>query len=137
MVSGAPVASVQPGTLDAAARAAYASAFAARCDTTGGLSSMEAALTGAQLFDVVVMGVTVARYALKQYHRAHGVEAYVVAAAGSLPGVDLIQTIEPEIVQRCQGADRLKLSTRRPGMVKKMMRQGWVIDSYVLGKKIK
>lgn len=137
MVSGAPVAIVQPGVLDDAACAAYAPAFAARCDTTGGLGSMAGALVGAQLFDVVVMGVTVARYAIRQFDRPNGVEAYVVAAVGSLPGVDLIQALEPEIVQRCQGADRLKFSTRRRGLIKKMVRQGWVIDSYVLGKKIK
>lgn len=137
MVSGTPVASVQPGLLDDAARAAYAPAFAARCDTTGGLGSMEAALTGAHLFDVVVMGATVARYAIKQIQRAHGVEAYIVAAVGNLPGHDLVRTLEPEIVERCKAVDRLKLSTRRPGLVKKMIRQGWVVDSYVLGKKIK
>lgn len=98
---------------------------------------MDAALAGAALFDVVVMGVTVARYAIKEFQRPHGVEAYVIAAAGSLPGVDLIRTLEPHIVQHCQAADRLKFSTRRRGLIKKMIRQGWVIDSYVLGKKIK
>jgi len=131
------IATIRAGQLDDAARAAYAAAFSARCDTTGGLGTMEAALTGAALFDVVVMGAVVARYAIKQFQRPHGVEAYVMAAAGGLPGVDLIQTLEPHIAQHCQAADRMKFSTRRRGLVKKMLRQGWVIDSYVLGKKIK
>lgn len=128
---------IRAGQLDDAARAAYAAAFSARCDTTGGLGTMDAALAGAALFEVVVMGAVVARYAIKEFQRPHGVEAYVMAAAGGLPGVDLIRTMEPHIAQHCQGADRMKFSTRRRGLIKKMMRQGWVIDSYVLGKKIK
>lgn len=128
---------IRAGQLDAAARAAYAAAFSARCDTTGGLGTMDAALAGAALFEVVVMGAVVARYAIKEFQRPHGVEAYVMAAAGGLPGVDLIRTLEPTIALHCQAADRMKFATRRRGLVKKMVRQGWVIDSYVLGKKIK
>ena len=127
---------VQPGRLDDAARAAYAKAFDARRDTTGGLGGIDSALEDALLFEVVLEGQVVARYALKRMQRAHGVEVFVVAAAGGLPGACMVQTMEPYIAQQCQGADRLTINTRRRGLVKKMLRQGWTLDSYVMRKKL-
>lgn len=127
---------VRTGLLDDAARAAYAKAFDERRDTTGGLGGMESALIGAELFEVVLAGQVVARYALKTMHRAHGSEVFIVAAAGGLPGVDLVEGMVPYIAQQCQGADRLTINTRRRGLVKKLARQGWTLDSYVMRKKI-
>lgn len=128
---------VQPGRLDDAARLAYAKAFDSRRDTTGGLGSMNSCFTDAEMFDVVHDGVTIARYALKTVRRENGVEVFVVAAAGHLAGVDLVAALGPYIEQQCAGADRLTINTRRRGLVKKMMRQGWTLDSFVMRKKIK
>lgn len=124
--------------LDDAARAAYAPAFAGRCDTTGGLGSLDAALAGASLFDVVVAGVTVARYALKPMQRANGTEIFVVAAAGGMPGADLVASVLPYVERQCSesGAARATVNTKRRGLVKKLIAQGWHIDGYVLRKKI-
>lgn len=130
------LAAIVPGRLDAEARAAYARAFDARTDTTGGLGSLEAALDGADLFEVVVAGATVARYALKALQRANGREVFVVAAAGGVPGVDLVASVLPYIEHQCADADRITVNTRRRGLVKKLAREGWTIDSYVLRKKL-
>lgn len=130
------VATIEPGQLDDAALAAYAKAFDARRDTTGGLGDMAACLQRAQLFDVKVGGATVGRYALQQVERAKGVEVFMVAAAGSVPGVDLIEALEPFVVRQCERADRLTINTRRRGLVKKLLSRGWTLDSYVMRKKL-
>ncbi|MES2367200.1 MAG: hypothetical protein V4563_15085 [Pseudomonadota bacterium] len=130
------IAHIVPGVLDDAARRAYAKAFDAKRDTTGGLGDMEQCLETAMLFDVVVGGEVVARYALRQVARAKGVEVFVVAAAGGLKGVDLVAAIGPYIERQCATADRLTINTRRPGLVRKMQAQGWTLDSYVMRKKL-
>lgn len=141
MVAGAApqggVAAIVPGRLDDEARAAYRRAFDERRDTTGGLGDMETCLQQASLFDVVIGGVTVGRYALKPVQRAHGVEVYIVAAAGAAAGVALIETVLPYVETQCPNADRLTVNTRRRGLVKKLAAQGWTLDSYVLRKKIR
>lgn len=129
---------IRAGTLDDAARAAYAVAYSARCDTGGGLGSMDAGMQGAQLFEVVVSGAVVARYALRLEQHANGVELVVVAAAGGASGVDLTASIVPTIETqgRQAGAHRVTLRTRRPGLVRKLKKQGWVLDAYCMGKNI-
>lgn len=131
------LAAIVPGQLDDAARAAYRRAFDARRDTTGGLGSLESCLSSASLFDVVVGGVIVGRYALKPIQRTNGVEVFIVAAAGSLAGVDMVATVAPYVETQCPDADCLTVNTRRRGLVKKLAAQGWTLDSYVLRKKIK
>lgn len=131
------IAEVRSGRFDDEARRAYAKAFDARRDTTGGLGSIDACMDGAELFDIVHGGVVVARYALKTMHRVHGCEVFIVAAAGALFGVDLVGAIAPYIEQQCAGADRLTINTRRRGLVKKLTRQGWTLDSFVMRKKLK
>jgi hypothetical protein len=137
MGADAQVATVERGELDAAALAAYARAFDERRDTTGGLGDMEACLRGAMLFDVKVQGRVVARYALRQVQRDKGVEVFIVAAAGGMQGVDMVQAVEPHIARQCEQADRLTINTRRRGLVKKLTKQGWTLDSYVMRKKLK
>jgi len=129
---------IRGGVLDEAARAAYAAAYSARCDTAGGLGSMDAGMRDAQLFEVVVSGVVVARYALRVEQHANGVELVVVAAAGGASGVDLTASILPTIEKQGHqaGAHRVTLRTRRPGLVRKLRKQGWVLDAYCMGKTI-
>lgn len=98
---------------------------------------MESALAACSLFDVSVCGVIVARYALKTIDRAAGSEMYVVAAAGAVPGADLVAGILPFIETQCTSVDCLTVNTRRRGLVKKLQRQGWTLDAYVMRKKIK
>ncbi len=136
MDSQQEVAVIRPGVLDDAARAAYAKAFDEKRDTTGGLGNMEHCLADAVLFDVVVGGDVVGRYALKQMNRACGVEVFIVAAAGRLKGVGLIEGVLPHIMWQCATADRLTINTRRRGLVKKLTAQGWTLDSYVMRKKM-
>jgi hypothetical protein len=127
---------IEPGQLDADALDAYRKAFDARRDTTGGLGDMVACLTRSQLFDVKLGDQVVARYALQQVDRAKGVEVFITAAAGSLPGVDLVDAVTPYIASQCATADRLTINTRRKGLVKKLLGQGWTLDSYVMRKKL-
>ena len=128
---------IREGVLDDAARAAYAAAYRPDRETAGGLGSMDEAMRGAQLFEVVVAGVVVARYALRQDHYENGSEIVIVAAAGGLPGVDLVASLVPTIERQGAIADRMTMRTRRPGLVRKMKKQGWVLDAYCMGKTIK
>ena len=128
---------IREGVLDDAARAAYAAAYRPDRETAGGLGSMDEAMRGAQLFEVVVAGVVVARYALRQDHYENGSEIVIVAAAGGLPGVDLVASLVPTIERQGAIADRMTMRTRRPGLVRKMKKQGWVLDAYCMGKNLK
>lgn len=132
----AQVATVTAGQLDDAARAAYAKAFDARRDTTGGLGDMDACLASAQLFEVKLDGRVVARYALEQVNQPKGVEVFIVGAAGNLPGVDLVEALVPYIAQQCAGVDCLTINTRRKGLVRKLEKQGWELSAYVMRKKL-
>lgn len=122
--------------LDDQARQAYQVVFDAKRDTTGGLGTMETELAGAQFFEVVVNGETVARYALQSVTRAAGVEVFIVGAAGNIKGADLTFSVLPHIEKQCAAADRLTVNTRRRGLVKKLLGQGWTLDSFVLRKKL-
>ncbi|WP_300758480.1 hypothetical protein [Janthinobacterium sp.] len=130
---------IRAGVLDDAARAAYASAYRPDRETGGGLGSMDTAMAGAQLFEVVVAGAVVARYALRLDRHENGVEMVVVAAAGGVSGVDLTASVVPTIETQGKGAgaDRVTLRTRRAGLVRKLKKQGWVLDAYCMGKTIK
>jgi hypothetical protein len=132
------IATIGPGQLDEAARAAYAKAFDARRDTTSGLANMDSCLGRGQLFDVKVDGKIVARYALQFVDCDNGGEVWVTAAAGNLPGVDLVANLAPYIASQAAqaGAKALTINTRRRGLVKKLERDGWTLDAYVMRKKI-
>lgn len=97
MVPPETVGVIRAGLLDDAARAAYAAAYRPDRETGGGLGSMDAAMRGAELFEVVVAGAVVARYALRMDQHDNGREIVVVAATGSLPGVDLVASVLPNI----------------------------------------
>lgn len=128
---------IRPGVLDDAARAAYAAAYTASRDTSGGLGSMADGLAGAALFEVVLNGETVGRYALRMREWANGHELAIVAAAGTLPGFDLVATVLPFVETQGRGADRVTVRTRRRGLVRKLQKQGWSLDAYCMGKSLK
>ena len=128
---------IRPGVLDDAARAAYAAAYTASRDTSGGLGSMDAGLSGASLFDVVLAGEIVCRYALSIEQHENGAELVIVAAAGGVRGVDLVASVLPHIETQGPGAKRVTLTTRRRGLVRKLLKQGWVLDAYSMGKNLR
>jgi hypothetical protein len=131
------VAEVRRGSLDDATRHAYAKLLEPKYDTTGGLGTLESCLAGAELFEVVHQGETVTRYALKTVDRANGAEVYIAAAVGGLAGVDLVESIVPVIEQQCAFADCLTINTKRRGLIKKLLKQGWTMECAVLRKKLK
>lgn len=138
MVPDAPplIATIEPGRLDEAALIAYEKAFDERRDTTGGLGDMRACLSRSQLFEVKLGGKVVARYALEQVQADKGVEVWVTALAGNVPGVDLVSALAPYIERQCARADCLTMQTRRRGLVKKLEREGWEMSAYIMRKKL-
>lgn len=126
---------VRRGALDAEALSAFRVAM--RHDTTGGLQSLSEVLAGAEITEVLEGDQVVLRYALRAVARANGSEVFVVAAAGSVPGVDLTQGFLPVIEAQAKGADALTIHTRRPGMVEKLKRAGWHCDGYIMRKKMR
>lgn len=122
---------VRPGALDDAAREHYARAL--EFDTSGGLCSLDEFLAGAALFDVLHAGEVVARYALKFDRHAHGVEAVIVAAVGSMPGHDLTASMLPFIECQVAGVRALKVETVRKGLARKLIARGWSLH-YVARK---
>jgi hypothetical protein len=59
---------------------------------------------------------------------------FVLAAAGRLPGVDLTAQIMP-VIERLPGADVVRLQTARPGLVRKLERQGFRSTVVIMEKR--
>lgn len=109
----------------------------ARLDTTGGLASLEEVTAGAECFRVLdADGAPVLHYALAENPHARGSEVVIVAAAGSMTGVDLVRTVLPYIERQASGAAAVCVHTRRRGLVAKMAAQGYQIDGFILRKKL-
>lgn len=68
--------------------------------------------------------------------RIDGDEGVIVAAAGAVPGVDLVADVVPEIEGMFRGVRRIRIHTSRPGMVKKLARQGYGAAEVVLFKEL-
>jgi hypothetical protein len=105
-------------------------------DTCGGLCSLEEIVQGAVLFEGELRGEIVGRYALTIMQHVHGVEAVIVAAAGHAPGEDLTAHGLADALSRVN-VDSLMVHTRRLSLVRKLARQGFTCDAFVLRKKLK
>ena len=66
--------------------------------------------------------------------RIDGHEGVIVSAAGRA-AVDLTAIVLPELEARFIGVDSMRIHTARPGMVKKLQRQGYQFAEVVLRKK--
>ncbi|MFO0255644.1 MAG: hypothetical protein ACK52V_16155 [Betaproteobacteria bacterium] len=64
---------------------------------------------------------------------------YIIAAGGSVPGVDLTAVMLMDMEQRAAmlGADFISLQTRREGLVRKLSRQGFAVHGVILRKLMK
>jgi hypothetical protein len=103
-------------------------------DTSGGTEAVEDWLH-CRLYEVRCGAEVVARFALETVPRSRGVEGVIVAAAGGLPGADLVADVLPLIeCEFPQEVTTMRVHTVRPGLVKKMKRQGWQVAAYVLRK---
>lgn len=110
-------------------------AAAVKHDATGGTQNAADLAADAFLFKVVTEeGAIVAAYSMRIHqHEKHSV-AWVVAAGGRLPGVDLLATVVPVIKRQARecGASQVALITRRQGMVKRMKKQGFAVTGVVM-----
>ena len=57
-------------------------------------------------------------------------------AAGGAPGVDLTKAIVPVIERQAAGALQVAITTRRRGLVKKLVKQGYVVSGVTLRKRL-
>jgi len=114
-----------------------ARAFGPRTDTTGGLLTMAEACQGAECFMVEGEGGKImAAYAVSVSQHSGGRVAWVCAAGSVARGPDLTASILPVIEQQAAGAEQVAITTRRRGLVKKLVRQGYEITGITLRKRI-
>lgn len=120
---------IVPGTIDAAALNLLA------WELQHGVSSPAAMLERSQIFHVLIEGQHVLTYGV-EIDQGEKTVAWVTLAVGSLPGFDLTAGILPLIEKQLAGADVIAVRTMRPGLVKKLAKQGYA-TSYTLTKDLK
>lgn len=89
---------------------------------------------GARLFEVIAESGRVGFYLLRVDRTANGAEGVIVAAAGGLGGVDLVELILPAIEKQFIGCGVVRIHTARPGLAKKLSRVGYTSGEIVLRK---
>lgn len=108
-----------------------------RFDTSGGLLTLAEVLSGSMLCEVRDGDQPVMWFAVKSNQHATSNEAEVVAAAGAAT-FDLTRNVLPWIESAVSGqADALTIYTRRPGMRRKLERQGYRLDAFVMRKTLR
>jgi hypothetical protein len=80
---------------------------------------------GAQLFHICAGAAVVVALVLRVDHTATGSEGVIVAASGGLAGVDLVASCMPAIEAQFSGVSRYRIHTARPGLVRKLAKQGY------------
>ena len=88
----------------------------------------------AKLFLVHADGVVSGACVLRIDQRSDGPEGVIVAAAGNVPGVDLIATLLEKIENLFIGCVSIRAHTARPGLVRKLSRYGYEPREFVLGR---
>lgn len=84
------------------------------------------------LFIARLSGVAVLAYVLT----VEGTEGVVTVAAGNVPGVDLTAVVLPEIEKKFIGCESIRIHTARPGLAKKLAKQGYAARQIILVKKL-
>ena len=117
----------------------FAEAIAAEAenlDTSGGLASLAPLFDSRNLFAEVRQGAeVVARYVVSLHDHDGLREACIVAAVGGAPGLDLTRDALPLIERQLAAVDCVTIETRRPGLVRKLRRLGYSLDSMVMRKR--
>lgn len=92
---------------------------------------------GAQLFEVHDdNGEVVLAFVLRVDRLACRTVGVVVAAGGSLPGVDLTAVVMPYIESMFYGVDAIAIHTERPGLIRKLAAQGYRTSEIILEKQV-
>lgn len=92
---------------------------------------------GAQVFDVRREGKRLAAFVLRVDWLTTGPQGVVVVAAGDGEGIDLTRTVLPHI-ERMFGPEvkSMRIHTKRPGLVRKLVREGYGKPEWVLTKEL-
>lgn len=61
-------------------------------------------------------------------------EGVIVAAAGRLPGADLVELVLPALERSFEGVVSYRLTTARRGLIRKLLRRGWLHTHAVMRK---
>lgn len=92
---------------------------------------------GAQLFELVNQGGgVVGAFVLRVDTLACRTVGVLVAAGGAVEGVDLTALILPKIETMFYGCDAISVHTERPGLARKLSRQGYRTAEIILEKKV-
>lgn len=102
---------------------------------SGDLSAADL-VAGSACFAVAVNGRQVGAYALRLVEGENGATVWIMAAAGSAPGVNLVAATLPAIEANAarNGATALAVTTQRRGLIRKMRLLGYEVDSVNLRK---
>jgi hypothetical protein len=93
-------------------------------------------LSGLPLFIGRHNGKPVLAYLLRVDETPHGSEGVIVAAAGSMPGVDLTGRVLPYIESQLD-CDWLRIHTARAGLGRKLQQQEYAYRETVWAKKLR
>lgn len=110
-----------------------------RTDTTGGTASIGELCAGHPAFELRdSQGRAVGAYVLAIRDHAAARVAWVMAAGGAVPGVDLTGAVLPcvERQARTLGAGQVAITTRRPGLIRKLKKQGYSVTGVTLRKNV-
>lgn len=109
-----------------------------KTDTTQGAATVEELCAGALAFAVEANGERCAAYAIKVVKHQRESVAWVMAAGGAVPGVDLTATMIPAIEYQARElqADQVAITTRRRGLIHKLNAMGYTVAGITLRKKL-
>lgn len=134
--------SLRAESITPAHRAEVAAAFDAparreKTDTSAGMVDAADCMMGGTFFRVLDDGEPVAFYVLRLRVRGERREAVIVLAHGRA-GFDLVEQVLPLIERQCAqaGCQRVRVETRRAGLVKKLERAGYERASVILAKEL-
>lgn len=125
---------IQPATL--AAVLPLLEKAASKADTTGGSISIAELCAGSIPFEVTSgAGLPIAAYTIAK----HGRTCWIMAAAGNAPGISITDTLLPVMERQARelGAEQIAITTRRPGLVKRLQdRHGYEQTGVTLRKRL-
>lgn len=109
-----------------------------RGDTTGGACGLGDLCAGGEVFVGLDGGKPAFAYVLGIVNHEAARVAWVKAAAGSVPGVDLTAQVLPFVERQAKdaGAVQVAFTTRRRGLIKKMREQGYTVTGVTMRKAI-
>lgn len=90
--------------------------------------------SGARLFDVMSGRRQVGAFVLRIDSAPSGDDGVIVAAGGHLPGFDFTVDLLPHIETLFKGVKAIRIHTARPGLAKKLARQGYDLTELVFRK---